>query len=107
MLQTTLFAAAAFAALGDGDGKAGDDVPAIRFAAPVQVLAGGEKLRTEAPGYASPAWYDVDGDGREDLVVGQFAGGKMNVFRRLEDGTFAAGEWLQAGGETAEVPGVW
>ena len=80
---------------------------AIEFAAPVRVAAGGVPIQTETPGYASPAWHDVNGDGREDLVVGQYAGGKMSVYLRAEDGSFGGGEWLQAGGEVAQVAGVW
>lgn len=78
-----------------------------QFAAPIRMAGGGETIKVEAPGYAAPAFYDVDRDGKKDLVVGQFAGGKINVFKGLGDGKFAAGEWLKADGKTAEVPGVW
>ena len=84
-----------------------DETNATRFSEPVRLKAAGEYVRVESPGYACPAWEDVNGDGRKDLVVGQFAGGKMMVYRSNEDGTLAAGEWLWAGGEVAEVPGVW
>ena len=77
------------------------------FEAPVRLKAADGYVRTEQPGYASPTWHDVDGDGKRDLVVGQFAGGKIRVYRNTGAGTFAAGEWLMAGGEVAEVPGVW
>ena len=85
----------------------GDDIKKPAFSAPERLTAGGEVIATEAPGYAAPAIYDVNGDGRDDLVVGQFAGGKMKMYPRAEDGSFGSGEWIQAGGETAEVPGVW
>jgi len=77
------------------------------FEAPVRLKAADGYVRTEAPGYASPTWHDVDGDGKSDLVVGQFAGGKIRVYKNTGAGTFAAGEWLMAGGAIAEVPGVW
>jgi hypothetical protein len=64
-------------------------------------------VSVEAPGYAAPAWHDVDGDGKKDLVVGQFNGGKIRVFKNTGAGAFASGEWLQASGKVAEVPGVW
>ncbi|MEM9801069.1 MAG: hypothetical protein AAGA20_12150 [Planctomycetota bacterium] len=75
--------------------------------APVRVTAAGLPIEVEAPGFAFPAWHDVTGDGRADLVVGQFNGGKMKVFPRGEDGTFLDGHWLEAEGGVAEVPGVW
>ncbi len=77
------------------------------FAPPVLLKANDTAIRVEAPGFACPCWFDVDGDGKKDLIVGQFNQGKMRVFRNLGDGKLAAGEWLQAEGKVAEVPGVW
>ncbi len=77
------------------------------FSEPIQLLADGEKIRVEKPGYAAPCLHDVDGDGKKDLVVGQFAKGRMKVYKGTGDGRFAAGEWLMAEGQPAEVPGVW
>lgn len=88
-------------------GGEGDDVKNPSFEAPVRLMAGGAPVSSEAPGYASPAWYDVNGDGRADLVVGQFAGGKMRAYHGQPDGSLAEGQWIQAGGEVAQVPGVW
>jgi hypothetical protein len=79
----------------------------VRFSEPVRLKAGEEFVKVESPGWAAPCWHDVDRDGKEDLVVGQFRGGKMKVYRGLGDGKLAPGEWLKAGGEVAEVPGVW
>ena len=47
------------------------------------------------------------GDGKKDLLVGQFSGGKIRVYRNLGDGKLAAGDWLKADGAVAEIPGVW
>ena len=82
------------------------------FEAPVRLKAGGEYIKTESPGWASPCWFDVDGDGKRDLIVGQFAGGKMKVYRnlgkgKLAEGELAEGKWLEAEGKVAKVPGVW
>lgn len=78
-----------------------------QFTEPVRLKAGDDYVRVESPGWAAPCWQDVDGDGKKDLVVGQFRGGKMRFYRNLGEGKLAQGEWLRAGGEVAEVPGVW
>jgi len=80
---------------------------AAEFERPVLLKAGGAAIRVESPGYAAPCWADVDGDGKKDLLVGQFKGGKIRVFKNLGEGKLAEGVWLQAEGRVAEVPGVW
>lgn len=80
---------------------------AAEFEPPVRLKAGGVAVRVERPGYAAPCWADVDGDGKKDLLVGQFNKGKIQVFKGLGKGEFAKGSWLQAEGKVAEVPGVW
>ena len=80
---------------------------AAEFEEPVRMRGGDEVIRVERPGYAAPAWSDVDGDGKKDLLVGQFNQGKIRVFKNLGQGKLAVGEWLKAEGAVAEVPGVW
>jgi hypothetical protein len=105
---------------------------AVEFAEPVRMQGGDEPVRVERPGYASPCWADIDGDGKKDLLVGQFNGGKIRVFKNLGDAKLAAGQWLKAEGQptasdlksqlsqlyakvvgaegeedVAQVPGVW
>jgi FG-GAP-like repeat len=80
---------------------------AAEFEKPVRMKASGQAVRVESPGYAAPCWADIDGDGKKDLLVGQFHDGKIRVFKNLGDGKLAAGRWLEAEGEVAEVPGVW
>ena len=79
------------------------------FEAPVQITPGGESVKVESPGYAAPCLADVDGDGIDDLLVGQFKDGKIGFYKGLKKGSmeFAAHQWLQAGGDVAKVPGVW
>jgi hypothetical protein len=80
---------------------------AEEFQPPVRLKADGVPVRVESPGYAAPCWADIDGDGRKDLLVGQFSGGKIRVYKNLGDDKLAPGEWLMAEGAVAEVPGVW
>ena len=80
---------------------------AAEFETPVRLEADNKLVRVESPGYAAPCWCDVDNDGKKDLLVGQFNGGKIRFFKNLGDGKLAAGDWLKADGATAEVPGVW
>ncbi|MDQ3623352.1 MAG: VCBS repeat-containing protein [Verrucomicrobiota bacterium] len=89
-------------------------VPAVsfadEFAKPVLLEAGGTPVKVESPGYACPSWADWDGDGKQDLLVGQFSKGKIHFFKN-EGGApvpqFRKGEMLLTGKKPAEVPGVW
>jgi hypothetical protein len=80
---------------------------ASEFERPVRLKADGVAVRVESPGYAAPCWADVDGDGKKDLLVGQFNKGKIRLFKNLGEGQLAGGVWLKAEGQVAEVPGVW
>jgi hypothetical protein len=71
------------------------------------MMAGDQAVRVESPGWAAPCWADIDGDGKKDLLVGQFSQGKINVYKNLGGGKLAPGAWLQADGIDAEIPGVW
>ena len=62
-------------------------------------IAAGGKAIEDPPG--------PRGDGKMHLLVGQFRKGKIQVFQHQNAEKFAPGNWLQAEGEVAEVPGVW
>lgn len=85
----------------------GSSLSAADFDAPVLVTGGDKPIQVESPGYAAPCLADIDGDGIEDLLVGQFNGGKITYYRGLGPGRFDKGTWLEAGGKVAQVPGVW
>jgi hypothetical protein len=79
----------------------------VEFDKPVRLKGGDEFVRVESPGWAAPCWDDIDGDGKKDLLVGQFSDGKIRVFKGLGGEKLARGEWLKAEGKVAKVPGVW
>ena len=81
--------------------------PELKFSDPVRLKVGDEIIAVEKPGFASPCLSDMDGDGLKDLLVGQFNGGKIMVYKGKEKGEYKAGEFLRADGQTAEIPGVW
>ena len=94
LLCTTVFSAALMAG-------------AAEFHEPTRFRVGDKPIRVESPGWAAPCWADVDGDGKKELLVGQFNGGKIMVYESLGGPKLAPGEWLKAGGRPAKVPGVW
>ena len=83
----------------------------FRFESPTRIEAGGKIVAVESPGYACPTMADVDGDGKEDLVVGQFRNGNMqfckNISSEGQSPRFAEATWLKSGDDRIEVPGVW
>ena len=107
LLSCVLIASALTVQVVCGRIEASDD----EFEQPVRITAGGQFVAVESPGYACPTMADVDGDGKQDLVVGQFNQGNMLFCRNIaKDGappTFAAADWIMSGDERAIVPGVW
>jgi hypothetical protein len=75
---------------------------------PPRILKSAEGvLKAPSPGYACPCWADIDGDGRNELLVGQFSSGRIRVFEHRGDGLFEGGDYLQVNGGDAKIPGVW
>lgn len=75
------------------------------LAEPFLVKADGKPVSVER-GHADPVLYDWDGDGVRDLVVGQFAEGRIWVYRNTgteKEKSFAAPEALEADGAPIKI----
>jgi len=74
--------------------------------APILVEAAGRPIDVDS-GHAAPLFVDVDRDGLPDLLVGQFAGAKVRVYRNVGVAGFPRFEdfrYLVADGSEAVVP---
>src|SRR4051812_11308091 len=84
-----------------------DDAHRSVFREPVRLKAAGAVIDSGPHwGHSGPCLHDVDGDGRRDLLVGDFSG-LFRLHRNIgtdREPTFAAGEVLRAGGVEAKVP---
>lgn len=122
-IQIAILAVGALTLIASGCGRSSTSVsqpPNLRpsnaqpskyeFEPAVRITAANEPIAVESPGYACPTIADVDGDGVEDLVVGQFKQGKMKWYRNAADANqtpdYQEGQWIKSGSSPAEVPGV-
>ena len=74
--------------------------------APSKLMVDGEPINVDV-GHAAPYVIDWNNDGKMDLLVGQFGGGKLRIF--LNEGTttapmFKTYAYFKADGEDATVP---
>lgn len=70
------------------------------------VEAGGQPIDVDL-GHAAPRFVDWDGDGLEDLLVGQFGEGRLAIYRNVGhrgEPKFDRPEWFRAGGELGRIP---
>ena len=84
----------------EGDGRAPD------LAAPVRITVDGAPIDVEI-GHAAPYVCDWDRDGRPDLLVGQFGGGKLRIFPNVGEGpepVLGAPLLFTAGGAEGTIP---
>lgn len=75
------------------------------LAAPFALTANGKPISVDI-GHAAPFIVDWDGDGKRDLLVGQFGGGSLRIYSNIgtqEKPRFGAFKMLQSGGKTASV----
>jgi len=82
------------------------DEPAQEFLPPVRLEAAGKPIDTEI-GHAAPFVADFDGDGVKDLLVGQFGGGVLWIYRNIgtnDQPKLAAGVKFKDGKKDGIVP---
>uniref|UniRef100_A0A7C6EBY6 VCBS repeat-containing protein n=1 Tax=candidate division WOR-3 bacterium TaxID=2052148 RepID=A0A7C6EBY6_UNCW3 len=78
---------------------------APRFIGPTYVLDGGVPI--DVGYYGSPFMYDWDGDGKKDLIVGQFTYGYIRFYRNIgtdPEPLFSGYEFLYASGSQITLP---
>lgn len=83
--------------------QSGNSLPEL--AEPLTILAAGEPISVDI-GHAAPYVYDYNKDGRKDLIVGQFGGGKARIYLNVGTDTelvFDGFTYLQAAGEDAAM----
>ena len=92
------------------------------FAPGVRLLSGGKPIDVTT-GHAAPYIYDFNGDGKRDLLVGEFGSGRYRGEKTTDNGplanarlrvylntgsnkmpTYNGFKYLQADGENASVP---
>ena len=111
MRRSTFWMAAAAVALPAAAFAANNaaNAPAAKseLAAPVQLQAEGKPIDITEIGHAAPFHADFDGDGKRDLLVGQFGDGKLRVYKNTgteAEPKFANYEYFKAGADLGTVP---
>lgn len=72
-----------------------------------ETLKAGKEVIDVDVGHAVPCVFDWDRDGKKDLLVGQFGGGKIRLYRNVgkdDAPAFDSFEYLKAGGAEISLP---
>lgn len=78
---------------------------APRFSGPTRIESNGVPI--DLGNYTAPVMFDWNGDGKKDMVVGQFSQGQIAFFENVgEDSApvFAGLDYLRADGEIIRLP---
>jgi hypothetical protein len=78
----------------------------LQFDAPVAIEANGTPINVGTGGNASPYMVDWNGDGRQDLLLGQYSSGKVRFYANIGtnfDPVFGDFVYLQADGVDISV----
>jgi hypothetical protein len=76
------------------------------LAPPVRLTVGGKAINVTI-GHAAPFYGDIDGSGTPSLLVGQFADGKLRIYRNTgtaKEPKFDAHTWFLDGKPEGTVP---
>ncbi len=77
---------------------------AQKMGSPVLIKSAGKPIDDKIP-YAGPTIYDLDKDGKDDLIVGTFKG-KFKFYKNTGTSSnpkYDGFEYIQAGGKDAEI----
>ena len=106
MLNALILAAVAAAPAGaapvDPHGQ-----PDPELAPPVRIEAAGKPIEAGSIGHAAPFVGDFDGDGKPDLLVGQFEGGLLTIYRNqgtARQPRLSSGQLFKTGADLGVVP---
>jgi hypothetical protein len=74
---------------------------------PIRIEASGRPIDVQREAHSAPWYADFDGDGVDDLLVGEYSEGRLRIFRNRGTNRqphFTEYEWFMAGGALAHVP---